>query len=128
VPTSRLGDHPTGYVPKASVNRIHGLQDTAGRIRQQHHPASRAVTHEALHPFSFPSVAALFLTEDSAYIGGGGDIVTFSGGVVQPKSPGHWMDLGPLGTLAAGIPFALAAKFARQTMKSSVSSMTRLSA
>ncbi|MPZ96343.1 MAG: acetolactate synthase [Propionibacteriales bacterium] len=54
-----------------------------------------------------------FLTEDSIYIGDGGDIVTFSGGVVQPKSPGHWMDPGPLGTLGVGVPFALAAKYAR---------------
>jgi acetolactate synthase-1/2/3 large subunit len=54
-----------------------------------------------------------FLTEDSIYIGDGGDIVTFSGQVVQPKSPGHWMDPGPLGTLGVGIPFVLAAKHAR---------------
>ncbi|MGO1052598.1 thiamine pyrophosphate-binding protein [Crossiella sp. CA198] len=54
-----------------------------------------------------------FLTEDSIYIGDGGDIVTFSGQVVQPKSPGHWMDPGPLGTLGVGIPFVLAAKYAR---------------
>ena len=54
-----------------------------------------------------------FLTEDSIYIGDGGDIVTFSGQVVQPKSPGHWMDPGPLGTLGVGVPFVLAAKYAR---------------
>ncbi|MDX6252838.1 MAG: hypothetical protein QOF10_6198, partial [Kribbellaceae bacterium] len=54
-----------------------------------------------------------FLTEDSIYIGDGGDIVTFSGGVVQPKSPGHWMDPGPLGTIGVGIPFVMAAKYAR---------------
>ena len=47
------------------------------------------------------------------YIGDGGDIVTFSGQVVQPKSPGHWMDPGPLGTLGVGVPFVLAAKQAR---------------
>ncbi|MEV4100208.1 thiamine pyrophosphate-binding protein [Nonomuraea sp. NPDC049649] len=54
-----------------------------------------------------------FLTEDSIYIGDGGDIVTFSGQVVQPKSPGHWMDPGPLGTLGVGMAFAMAAKQAR---------------
>ncbi|MBB4929218.1 acetolactate synthase-1/2/3 large subunit [Lipingzhangella halophila] len=51
-----------------------------------------------------------FLTEDSIYIGDGGDIVTFSGQVVQPKAPGHWMDPGPLGTLGVGVPFVMAAK------------------
>ncbi|GAA2913610.1 thiamine pyrophosphate-binding protein [Streptosporangium fragile] len=53
-----------------------------------------------------------FLTEDTIYIGDGGDIVTFSGQVVQPKSPGHWMDPGPLGTLGVGVAFAMAAKYA----------------
>ncbi len=51
-----------------------------------------------------------FLTDDTIYIGDGGDIVTFSGQVVQPKSPGHWMDPGPLGTLGVGTSFAMAAK------------------
>ncbi len=37
----------------------------------------------------------------------------FSGGVVQPKSPGHWMDPGPLGTLGVGMPSSMAAKLAR---------------
>jgi len=37
----------------------------------------------------------------------------FSGGVVQPKSPGHWMDPGPLGTLGGGMPSSMAAKLAR---------------
>ncbi|MEU4533229.1 thiamine pyrophosphate-binding protein [Streptosporangium sp. NPDC023825] len=54
-----------------------------------------------------------FMTEDTIYIGDGGDIVTFSGQVVQPKSPGHWMDPGPLGTLGVGVAFAMAAKYAR---------------
>ncbi|WP_248958893.1 thiamine pyrophosphate-binding protein [Sphaerisporangium perillae] len=55
-----------------------------------------------------------FLTEDTIYIGDGGDIVTFSGQVVQPKSPGHWMDPGPLGTLGVGVAFAMAAKHAQR--------------
>lgn len=54
-----------------------------------------------------------FITEDTIYIGDGGDIVTFSGQVVQPKSPGHWMDPGPLGTLGVGVAFAMAAKYAK---------------
>lgn len=53
-----------------------------------------------------------FLTEDSIYVGDGGDIVTFSGQVVQPKRPGHWMDPGALGTLGVGVPFIMATKYA----------------
>ena len=51
-----------------------------------------------------------FLTEDTIYIGDGGDVVTISAQAVQPHLPGHWMDPGPLGTLGVGVPFALAAK------------------
>jgi len=66
-----------------------------------------------IHPYRLVHEINEFLTEDSIYIGDGGDVVTFSGQVVQPKSPGHWMDPGPLGTLGVGIPFVLAAKHAR---------------
>ena len=66
-----------------------------------------------IHPLRLAHEINEFLTEDSIYIGDGGDVVTFSGGVVQPKAPGHWMDPGPLGTLGVGIPFVLAAKYAR---------------
>ncbi len=53
-----------------------------------------------------------FLTEDTIYIGDGGDVVTISAQAVQPHAPGHWMDPGPLGTLGVGVPFAMAAKLA----------------
>jgi acetolactate synthase-1/2/3 large subunit len=52
-----------------------------------------------------------FLTEDTIYIGDGGDVVTITAQAVQPRSPGHWMDPGPLGTLGIGVPFAMAAKY-----------------
>ncbi|MFI0815355.1 thiamine pyrophosphate-binding protein [Streptomyces sp. NPDC021098] len=66
-----------------------------------------------IHPYRLVSEINDFLTEDSIYIGDGGDIVTFSGQVVQPRTPGHWMDPGPLGTLGVGVPFVMAAKKAR---------------
>ena len=51
-----------------------------------------------------------FLTEDTIFIGDGGDVVTISAQAVQPLSPGHWMDPGPLGTLGVGTAFAMASK------------------
>ncbi|MFB6607866.1 thiamine pyrophosphate-binding protein [Streptomyces noursei] len=66
-----------------------------------------------IHPYRLVSEINDFLTEDSLFVGDGGDVVTFSGQVVQPRSPGHWMDPGPLGTLGVGVPFVLAAKQAR---------------
>jgi len=65
---------------------------------------------QPIHPLRLCYEINEFLTDDSVYIGDGGDIVTFSGGVVKPHRPGHWMDPGPLGTLGVGIPFAMASK------------------
>jgi acetolactate synthase-1/2/3 large subunit len=63
-----------------------------------------------IHPLRLVHEINEFLLEDTVYIGDGGDIVTFSGGVVKPHKPGGWMDPGPLGTLGVGTPFALASK------------------
>jgi acetolactate synthase I/II/III large subunit len=78
--------------------------DRLSRLRSEAQP---------IHPLRLCYEINEFLREDSVYIGDGGDIVTFSGGVVQPKSPGHWMDPGPLGTLGVGVPFAMACKLAQ---------------
>ena len=51
-----------------------------------------------------------FLTEDTVYIGDGGDVVTISAQAVQPRAPGNWMDPGALGSLGVGTGFALATK------------------
>jgi acetolactate synthase-1/2/3 large subunit len=66
-----------------------------------------------IHPLRLAYEINEFLTENTVYIGDGGDVVTFSGGVVKPRSPGHWMDPGPLGTLGVGVPFAMASKLAQ---------------
>ena len=70
-----------------------------------------------IHPLRLAHEINQFIGEDTLYIGDGGDVVTFSGGVVQPKAPGLWMDPGPLGTLGVGVPFALAAKQARPDLE-----------
>ncbi len=64
-----------------------------------------------INPFRVAYEINEFLTEDTIYIGDGGDVVTISAQAVQPRTPGHWMDPGPLGTLGVGVPFAMAAKF-----------------
>ncbi|MFN4259331.1 MAG: thiamine pyrophosphate-binding protein [Gemmataceae bacterium] len=65
-----------------------------------------------IHPLRLAKEINDFLTEDTIFIGDGGDIVTISASVIQPRQPGHWLDPGPLGTLGVGMPFALAAKVA----------------
>jgi acetolactate synthase I/II/III large subunit len=94
---------------KAWIDELRAFETAAyeKRLPRQHSYAAPIDPYRLVHEINE------FLTEDSIFIGDGGDIVTFSGQVVQPKSPGHWMDPGPLGTLGVGIPFVLAAKHAR---------------
>jgi acetolactate synthase-1/2/3 large subunit len=65
-----------------------------------------------IHPLRLAREINDFLTEDTIFIGDGGDVVTISASVIQPRRPGHWLDPGPLGTLGVGMPFAIAAKVA----------------
>ena len=65
-----------------------------------------------IHPYRVAWEINEFLTEDTIYIGDGGDVVTISAQAVQPHTPGHWMDPGALGSLGVGTGFALAAKLA----------------
>ncbi|WP_238605983.1 thiamine pyrophosphate-binding protein [Amycolatopsis sp. Poz14] len=110
-----VADAASGRVDNGAVGRKPWLEELRAveekakqkRLPQQHSDAN------PIHPYRLVHEINEFLTEDSIYIGDGGDIVTFSGQVVQPKAPGHWMDPGPLGTLGVGIPFVLAAKHAR---------------
>ena len=63
-----------------------------------------------IHPYRVAYELNEFLTDDTIYIGDGGDVVTISAQAVRPRKPGHWMDPGALGSLGVGTGFALAAK------------------
>lgn len=66
-----------------------------------------------IHPLRLGYEINEFLTENTRFIGDGGDIVTAAGGIVWPKGEGLWMDPGPLGTLGVGVSFAMASKVAQ---------------
>ncbi|KEF09246.1 MULTISPECIES: thiamine pyrophosphate-binding protein [Streptomyces] len=120
-----VGD--AGLVLAAAAQAASGRLDTGAARRKEWIEELRAVEEAAvakrlpllrsdaapIHPYRLVAEIDDFLTEDSVFIGDGGDIVTFSGQVVRPKAPGHWMDPGPLGTLGVGVPFVLAAKRAQ---------------
>ena len=63
-----------------------------------------------IHPYRVAWELNEFFTEDTIYIGDGGDVVTISAQAVQPRAPGNWMDPGALGGLGVGTGFALASK------------------
>ena len=105
--SGRVDNGATGRKPW--LEELHKVEDQARqkRLPQLHSDAN------PIHPYRLMHEINQFITEDSIYVGDGGDIVTFSGQVLQPRSPGHWMDPGPLGTLGVGISFVMAAKLAR---------------
>jgi acetolactate synthase I/II/III large subunit len=91
---------------------LEALREEERRAKEERLP--RLMREDApVHPLRLAHEINEFLTDNTIYIGDGGDVVTFSGGVVQPRGPGLWMDPGPLGTLGVGVPFAMAAKAAR---------------
>jgi acetolactate synthase I/II/III large subunit len=104
-----------GGSTKSAGNReewLDTLRTEEDRLREERLP--RLMRDSApIHPLRLAHEINEFLGDDTMFIGDGGDVVTFSGGVVQPKGPGLWMDPGPLGTLGVGVPFAMAAKVAR---------------
>lgn len=65
-----------------------------------------------IHPYRVAYEINEFLTDNTVYIGDGGDVVTISAQAVRPRRPGHWMDPGALGSLGVGTGFALATKLA----------------
>ncbi len=65
---------------------------------------------DPIHPYRVAWELNEFLTEDTIYIGDGGDVVTISAQAVQPRAPGNWMDPGALGSLGVGTGFAMASK------------------
>jgi len=68
--------------------------------------------NDPIHPYRVAWEINEFLTDDTIYIGDGGDVVTISAQAVQPRGPGNWMDPGALGSLGVGTGFSLAAKLA----------------
>ncbi|MGQ7791138.1 thiamine pyrophosphate-binding protein [Faunimonas sp. B44] len=66
-----------------------------------------------IHPYRVAWELNEFLTDNTIYIGDGGDVVTISAQAVRPRGPGNWMDPGALGSLGVGTGFAIAAGLAR---------------
>ena len=54
-----------------------------------------------IHPYRVAYEINEFLTDDTIYIGDGGDVVTISAQAVRPRAPGNWMDPAPSGRSAS---------------------------
>jgi acetolactate synthase-1/2/3 large subunit len=112
-----------GAVLQAASGRIKNDKRQARRAWMKELSAAEDVATEKLmplfksdsrpiHPYRVAWELNEFLTDDTIYIGDGGDVVTISAQAVRPRKPGHWMDPGALGSLGVGTGFAIAAGLA----------------
>ncbi|MEN2992209.1 MAG: thiamine pyrophosphate-binding protein [Bacteroidia bacterium] len=78
--------------------------------RQARIHAEAAASTRPVNPLRLGLEIDKLLTPKSIVIGDGGDIVGSSAYTIRPRGLGQWLDAGPLGTLGAGAPYAIAAK------------------
>ncbi len=111
-----------GAILKAVLEAATGRSDSGATTREAWLGELRAAEQKAadklmplflsdaapIHPYRVAWEINEFLSEDTIYIGDGGDVVTISAQAVQPRQPGHWMDPGALGSLGVGTGFAMA--------------------
>ena len=102
------GDKAAAQARNAWVKQLREKENAAVEARL---PKLRSDA-QPIHPYRLAYEIDNFLTDNSIFVGDGGDVVTFAGNVVRPKAPGLWMDPGPLGSLGVGTGFAMAAKLA----------------
>jgi acetolactate synthase-1/2/3 large subunit len=109
-----VNDAASGRVDNGAGKRQAWLDELRGLEGQAEEKLMPMFLSEAspIHPYRVAWEINEFLTDDTIYIGDGGDVVTISAQAVQPRSPGHWMDPGALGALGVGTGFAMAAKLA----------------
>jgi len=109
-----VGDAASGRADNGAARRADWLEElraAEGKASDKLMPLFLS-DNQPIHPYRVAWEINEFLTEDTIYIGDGGDVVTISAQAVQPRTPGHWMDPGALGSLGVGTGFALAAKLA----------------
>ncbi len=97
----------------------HGWKSWKETLRQEEAAREARMAAEAassarpVNPLRLCAEINKMLTPDSIVIGDGGDIIGTAAYVIRPRGLGQWLDAGPLGTLGAGAPYAIAAKLLR---------------
>ena len=77
----------------------------------------KATGEAPMHPLDVYTGLEEHLDEDSVVIFDGGDYVQWGRAYIKARKPGHFMRLGPLSHLGAGIPYGMAAKLANPNAK-----------
>ena len=77
----------------------------------------KATGEAPMHPLDVYTGLEKHLDDDSVIIFDGGDYVQWGRAYMKARKPGHFMRLGPLSHLGAGIPYGMAAKLANPDSK-----------
>ena len=77
----------------------------------------KATGDAPMHPLDVYTGLEQHLDDDTVVIFDGGDYVQWGRAYVKARKPGHFMRLGPLSHLGAGIPYGMAAKLANPDSK-----------
>ena len=103
----------TGRASKGNAKRSEWMKELRAGEAKAYEKLLPAFKSESvpINPYRVAYEINEFLTENTVYIGDGGDVVTISATAVEPRQAGNWMDPGPLGTLGVGTSFAMATKF-----------------
>ena len=77
----------------------------------------RATGDLPMHPMDVYSGLEQLIDKDTVIVLDGGDYVQWGRSYLKARKPGHFMRLGPLSHLGAGIPYGMAAKLAHPDSK-----------
>ena len=77
----------------------------------------KATGEAPMHPLDVYTGLEQHLDDDTVVIFDGGDYVQWGRAYIKARKPGHFMRLGPLSHLGAGIPYGMAAKLANPDAK-----------
>jgi acetolactate synthase-1/2/3 large subunit len=103
----------TGRASKGNAKRAEWMKELrAGEVKAYEKllPSFKSES-TPINPYRVAYEINEFLTDNTVYIGDGGDVVTITATAVEPRKAGNWMDPGPLGTLGVGTSFSMATKF-----------------
>jgi acetolactate synthase I/II/III large subunit len=100
-----------GSRPQGDPGWLPRLADTARASAETDAPLLTSAA-DPVHPMRVYGELLKTLADDAVVIGDGGDFVSFAGRLVEPASPGRWLDPGPYGCLGTGLGYAMAARIA----------------
>jgi acetolactate synthase-1/2/3 large subunit len=78
---------------------------------------AKATAQQPLHPMDVYTQIESLIDQDTIIVLDGGDYVQWGRCYLKARQPGHFLRLGPLSHLGAGIPYGMAAKLAHPDSK-----------